>query len=185
VIGCTSLRTNLTIRELAAVFGISRAQAHRIVVDIVTRIAAHLAATDTDRRWSWIVNGTLVPTRDHTVAAKSKNYRWSCNAQVLVRRTDLRVVAIDGAGPGNRNDPIHDRASVLQALCRVHRRFLADGGYRGVDELVTPRFRGRRMIRDRTWRSHRRRHARSSTRSRGSRTGVCFAITDAVADTYR
>jgi hypothetical protein len=40
-------------RELAALFEISCAQAHRIVIDIVTRIAA-IARTgvDFDRRWS-------------------------------------------------------------------------------------------------------------------------------------
>ena len=159
MIGCTSLRTNLTVRELAALFGISCAQAHRIVADIVTRIAA-LARADFDRRWSWIVDGTLVPTRDHATAAKSKNYRWSCNAQVLVRRADLHVIAVVGGGPGNRNDPIHYRGTEVEDLCQHHGRVLADGGYRGVAELVTPRFRGRSIVRDRAWRSHRRRRAR-------------------------
>jgi len=107
-----------------------------------------------------VVDGTLVPTRDHSAAAKAKNYRWSCNAQVLVRRRDLRVIAVAAGGPGNRNDPIHYRGSAVQHLCRVHGRVLADGGYRGVPELVVPAFRGRRMVRDRRWRSHRRRRAR-------------------------
>jgi len=107
VIGCTSLRTNLTVRELAAVFVISPAQAHRIVTDIVQRLAALLSTARTDRRRSWILDGTLVPVRDHAVAAKSKNDRWSCNAQVLVRRVDLYVIAVGGGGPGNRNDPVH------------------------------------------------------------------------------
>lgn len=162
VIACTSLRTNLTIRELAAVFGISRAQAHRIVTDIVQRIAALVASTPSarDRRHSWVVDGTLVPTRDHSIAAKAKNYRWSCNAQVLIRRTDLHVIAVGGGGPGNRNDPLHYRGTEIQRLCQLHGRVLADGGYRGVPELVTPVFRGRRILRDRRWHHHRRRRAR-------------------------
>jgi len=161
-IACTSLRTNLTIRELAAVFGISPAQAHRIVTDIVLRIAALALSTpqDLDRRYSWVVDGTLVPTRDHSVAAKAKNYRWSCNAQILIRRVDLHVIAIAGGGPGNRNDPIHYRGTNIERLCQSHGRVLADGGYRGVPELVTPVFRGRRIVRDRCWRRHRRRRAR-------------------------
>jgi hypothetical protein len=162
VIACTSLRTNLTVRELAAVFGISSAQAQRIVTDIVRRLAALVIASpeDLDRRYGWIVDGTLVPTRDHRVAAKAKNYRWSCNAQVLIRRKDLRVISVVAGGPGNRNDPVHYRGSDIERLCRWHRRVLADGGYRGVPELITPRFRGRCIVRDRAWRCHRRRRAR-------------------------
>jgi hypothetical protein len=48
---------------------------------------------------SWVVDGTLVPTRDHARAARSKNDRWSCNAQVLVRRRDLFVIATKASGP--------------------------------------------------------------------------------------
>lgn len=161
VIACTSLRTNLTLRELAAVFEISRSMAHRIVADLTRRLARlHGQTRKIDRRWSWIVDGTLVPTRDHAHAAKSKNYRYSCNAQVLVRRVDLHVVAASGGGPGNRNDLVHYRGSPIERLCKQHRRVLADGGYRGVEELVTPVFRGRRIFRDRAWRRHRRRRAR-------------------------
>ena len=162
VLACTSLRTNLTVRELAAVFHISSAQAHRVVTDIVTRVAALAALTQVplDRRHSWVVDGTLVPTRDHRVAAKAKNYRWSCNAQILIRRTDLHVIAIAGGGPGNRNDPIHYRGTGIERLCQWHGRVLADGGYRGVRELITPLFRGRRILRDHAWRRHRRRRAR-------------------------
>ena len=76
------------------------------------------------------------------------------------RRTDVRIVAIDGGGPGNRNDPIHYRASSIGVLCRDHHRVLADGGYRGIAELITPVFHNNRIVRDRRWRAHRRRRAR-------------------------
>jgi hypothetical protein len=58
VIACTSLRTNLTVRELAAVFQVSPAQAHRIVTGIVQRIAALAASTPVplDRRHGWVVD---------------------------------------------------------------------------------------------------------------------------------
>lgn len=162
LITCVALRTNLTLRELAAMLRISKSTAHRIVATMTPRLAALApsASHDHDRRWSWIVDGTLVPTRDHARAAKSKNYRWSCNAQVLVRRSDLRIIAASAGGPGNRNDPIHYRGSMLEALCKQHRRVLADGGYRSVPELVTPVFRANRIVRDRAWRRHRRRRAR-------------------------
>jgi hypothetical protein len=159
-ITCAALRTNLTFRELAAVFGISKSTAHRIVTAMTPRLAALAATAKHDRRWSWVLDGTLIPTRDHARAARSKNYRWSCNAQVLIRRHDLRVIATSGGGPGNRNDPVHYRGSPLEALCKAHGRVLADGGYRGVPELVTPVFWANRIVRDGVWRRHRRRRAR-------------------------
>jgi len=160
LITCAALRTNLTLRELAAVFQISKSAAHRMLAALTPRLAALLADPPLDRRWSWIVDGTLIPTRDHTHAARSKNYRYSCNAQLLVRRRDVQVIAIAAGGAGNRNDRIHYRGSNVEALCRRHGRVLADGGYRGIPELATPSFRGRRMIRNAAWRRHRRRRAR-------------------------
>jgi hypothetical protein len=101
LITCAALRTNLTIRELAASFAISKSTAHRIIASLVPKLAALLEETrPRDRRESWVVDGTLIPTRDHDTAARSKNYRWSCNAQILVRRRDLKVVATSAGGPG-------------------------------------------------------------------------------------
>lgn len=156
---CVALRTNLTLRELAALAGLSKSTVHRIVATMTPRIAAQ-GTSLRDRRFGWALDGTLVPTRDHRRAAKSKNYRWSCNAQLLIRRRDLAIVASTAGGPGNRNDPVHYRGSALESLCKAHPNVLADGGYRGVPELRTPRFRHRRIVRDRRWRTHRRCRAR-------------------------
>ena len=157
---CVALRTNLTFRELAACTAISSSTAHRIVAALTPVLASLVGPPPRDRRVSWVVDGTLIPTRDHARAAKSKNYRYSCNAQILIRRRDLRVIAAFAGGPGNRNDPVHYRGSPIEELCKQHRRVLADGGYRGIPELVTPEFRNRRLVRDRTWRRHRQRRAR-------------------------
>ncbi|MBA2543389.1 MAG: transposase family protein [Deltaproteobacteria bacterium] len=62
VIACVALRTNLTIRELAAVFGISKSAAHRMVARCTAQLARGAASAPRDRRESWIVDGTLVPT---------------------------------------------------------------------------------------------------------------------------
>jgi hypothetical protein len=50
------------------------------------------------------------------------------------------------------------RMLVLAAISRRRLAAVLDR-YRGVPELVTPRFRGHRIIRDRAWRRHRRRRA--------------------------
>ncbi|MBB4795435.1 hypothetical protein BJY54_006047 [Streptomyces nodosus] len=51
-----------------------------------------------------IVDGTLVPTRDHTVAEQSKSYRYPTNHQVVIDADSRRVVAVGQPLPGNRND---------------------------------------------------------------------------------
>lgn len=74
LVACTALRTNLTLRELAAVLGISKSTVHRIVASVIPQLAALLVDPPLDRRWSWVVDGKLIPTRDHRRAARSKNY---------------------------------------------------------------------------------------------------------------
>ncbi len=51
-----------------------------------------------------IVDGTLVPTRDHTIAEQSKNYRYSTNHQVVIDADTRLVVVVGRTLPGNRND---------------------------------------------------------------------------------
>ncbi len=41
-----------------------------------------------------IVDGTLVPTRDHSIAVQSKNYRYSTNHQVVIDADTRLVVAV-------------------------------------------------------------------------------------------
>lgn len=65
-------RTNLTLRQLAPLFGISKAEANRIIDHL-----GPLLALERRRRFRkdavLIVDGTLVPTRDHRIAEQSKN----------------------------------------------------------------------------------------------------------------
>lgn len=76
-------RTNLTLRQLAPLFGVSKSAAERIIGHL-----GPLLALNPRRRFRkdtvLIVDGTLVPTRDHTVAERSKNYRYSTNHQVVI-----------------------------------------------------------------------------------------------------
>ncbi len=64
-------RTNLTLRQLAPLFGISKSAADRIIDH-----TAPLLSMQQRRRYRrgtvLIVDGTLVPTRDHAVAERSK-----------------------------------------------------------------------------------------------------------------
>jgi hypothetical protein len=144
------------------VYGISRSTAHRIVAAMTRRLAA-LAAAKHDRRWSWVLDGTLVPTRDHARAARSKNYRWSCNAQVLIRRRDLRIIASSrraAAGPAIATIRCTTAGRRSRPCARSMAECWRTVDTRGVPELVTPVFRANRIVRDRAWRWHRRRRAR-------------------------
>jgi hypothetical protein len=66
-----------------------------------------------------IVDGTLVPTRDHRLAAPSKNYRYSTNLQVAIDADTRLVVAPGVPQPGNRNDCGPGPAFLLAGLEQV------------------------------------------------------------------
>jgi hypothetical protein len=99
----------LTLRQLAPLFGISKSAADRII----NRIAPLLALRPRRRFRKdtvLIVDGTLVPTRDHAVAEQSRNYRYSTNTS-------------------SSSTPIHGSSSHLAGLylatARLHNLALA------------------------------------------------------------
>jgi hypothetical protein len=57
----------------------------------------------------WIVDGTLVPVRDRTAGASSRNYRFSANVQVIIGADTRLVVAAARPAPGNRADAHTER----------------------------------------------------------------------------
>lgn len=126
----TYYRTNLTMRQLAPLFGIKTAAVHRIIKGL----SPHLALEPAPKRHApdtvLIVDGTLVPTRDHTVAAPSKNYRYSANVQVMVNADTRLVVAVGDPQAGNRNDCIAYQASGVDRAS-TGAQVIADGAYRG------------------------------------------------------
>ena len=96
-------RTNLTLRQLAPLFGVSKSAADRVIDHLGPKLA--LPPRRRFRKDAvLIVDGTLVPTRDHTVAEQSKNYRYSTNHQVVVDADTRLVVVLGRPLPGNRND---------------------------------------------------------------------------------
>jgi hypothetical protein len=134
----TYYRTNLTMRQLAPLFGIKTAAVHRIV----DRLGPYLALAPARRRYGpdtvLIVDGTLVPTRDHAVAASSKNYRYSVNMQVMIDAATRLVIAVGQPQPGNRNDCLaYSDSRIDRAASRA--TVLADGGYQGTGLLIPHR----------------------------------------------
>ncbi|UUU27843.1 transposase [Streptomyces sp. DSM 40750] len=133
-------RTNLTLRQLAPLFGISKSAADR-VVDHLGPLLALQPRKRFRRDTVLIVDGTLVPTRDHTVAEQSKNYRYSTNHQVVIEADTRLVVTVGRPVPGNRNDcKAWELSGAKDAVGKA--AVIADGGYRGTD-LVIPHRRER------------------------------------------
>ncbi|WP_328492488.1 transposase [Streptomyces sp. NBC_00414] len=133
-------RTNLTMRQLAPLFGVSKSIAARVIDDV-----GPFLALDLRQRFRkgtvLVVDGTLVPTRDHSVAERSKNYRYSTNHQVVIDADTRLVVVVGRPLPGNRNDCKAWAESGAKAA--VGRTItIADGGYLGTG-LVIPHRRER------------------------------------------
>jgi hypothetical protein len=84
-----------------------------------------------------IVDGTLIPTRDHRLAAPSKNYRYSTNLQIAIDAHTRLVVALGDPQPNNRNDTIVYRTSGIQQKLDG-RPVMADGAYRGNPDVIIP-----------------------------------------------
>ncbi|GAA2640043.1 hypothetical protein GCM10010307_39890 [Streptomyces vastus] len=127
-------RTNLTLRQLASLFGISKSAADRII----DRLGPSLALRPRRRFRKdtvLIVDGTLVPTRDHTITEQSKNYRYSTNHQVVIDADTRLVVVVGELLPGNRNDCKAWEESGAQAAVGKTLT-MADGGYPGSGLLM-------------------------------------------------
>ncbi|MFE0134650.1 transposase [Streptomyces sp. NPDC059037] len=128
-------RTNLTMRQLAPLFGVSKSAADRIIDHLAPKLA--LQPRQRFRKDTvLIVDGTLVPTRDHSVAEQSKNYRYSTNHQVVIDADTRLVVVVGRPLPGNRNDcKAWAESGARDAVGNT--MTIADGGYPGTG-LVMP-----------------------------------------------
>ncbi|MEU4771627.1 transposase family protein [Micromonospora sp. NPDC023644] len=129
-------RTNLTMRQLGPLFGVSHSAVHR-VLDTVGPLLALAPVRRQPKDHVAIVDGTLIPTRDHRLAAPSKNYRYSANLQVAIDANTQLVIALGDPRPGNRNDTIVYRSSgISDRLAGL--AVMADGAYRGNPEVIIP-----------------------------------------------
>ncbi|MEU1916099.1 transposase [Streptomyces massasporeus] len=133
---------------------VNEEQGHREVHDIEADETAQDAQEQgqdgggvVQRRLLWIVDGTLVPVRDRTVGASSRNYRFSANVQVIIDADTRLVVAPARPAPVNRADAHVWRESDLPALT-AGTTVTADGAYLGTGLIVPHRRRaGRPLLR--------------------------------------
>ncbi|MGW0537434.1 transposase family protein [Streptomyces sp. NPDC003032] len=105
------------MRQLAPLFGISSATVCRVIQRLGPLLALEPAprpVAGADRLW--IVDGTLIPVRDRTVGASSRNYRFSANVQVIIDADSRLVVASARPAPGNKADAHLWRESDLSAV---------------------------------------------------------------------
>ena len=129
-------RTNLTMRQIGTLFGVSHSAAYR-AIDTLGPLFALAPVRRRPKGQVAIVDGTLIPTRDHRLAAQSKNYRYSTNLQVAIDANTRLVIALGEPQPGNRNDTMVYRSSGINTQL-AGREVVADGGYRGNPEVIMP-----------------------------------------------
>ncbi|SEF17617.1 transposase [Streptomyces sp. Ag109_O5-10] len=126
--------TNLTLRQVAPLFGVSKSAAGRVLAHSAPLLAISPACRPR-KDTVCVVDGTLVPTRDRSVAASGKNYRYSTNLQVVIDADSRLVVATGLPLPGSRNDCRAFTESGVDRACRGA-PVIADRGYQGTGLLI-------------------------------------------------
>ena len=115
------------MRPIGPLFGVWHSAAHR-VIDTLGPLLAPVRRRRIDQ--VTIVDATLIPTRDHRLAAPGKNYRYSTNPPVAIDADTRLVIATGDPQPGNRTDcTVYRTCGIDQKL--AGRPVIADGGYRG------------------------------------------------------
>jgi hypothetical protein len=87
-------RTNLTYRQIALLFGISKSAVDRVIDHLAPLLALSPATKKHSPDTVLIVDGMLVPTYDRAIAASSKNDRYSVNMQVVIDANTRLTVAV-------------------------------------------------------------------------------------------
>ncbi|MFB7338230.1 transposase family protein [Streptomyces adustus] len=139
-------RTNLTMRQLGPLFGVSSSTVCRVIQRLGPLLAIEPVSRPTDAADRlWIVDGTLVPLRDRSVATSSRNYRFSANVQVIVDAETRLVIAAARPVPGTTADAHAWRASGLSRHCPGV-TVLGDGAYLNCGMAVPHRKRPGRAL---------------------------------------
>lgn len=142
------LRKGETYAEVAGGFDVSITTAWRYVEEAVELLAARapklraaLAAARTDGHPYLVLDGVLIPI-DRLAADRpfysGKHKKHGMNLQVIAT-PDGDIVWVSGALPGSVHDLNAARIwGILRELERVGLITLADKGYHGAQELITP-----------------------------------------------
>ncbi|WP_329377044.1 transposase family protein [Streptomyces sp. NBC_01716] len=139
-------RTNLTMRQLAPLFGVSPATLCRVIQRLRPLLAIEPASRPADAvERLWIADGTLIPVRDRKVGASSRNYRFSANVQVVIDADTRLVIAAAMPVPGNTADAKAWRDSGLATDCEGV-TVLGDGAYINTGLVVPHRKRPGRAL---------------------------------------
>ncbi|MGV4988568.1 transposase family protein [Streptomyces sp. NRAIS4] len=139
-------RTNLTMRQLGPLFGVSSSTVCRVIQRLGPLLALEPVSRPADApERVWIVDGTLIPVRDRAVAASSRNYRFSANVQVIVDADTRLVIAAARPVPGTTADAHAWRASGLSRHCQGV-TVLGDGAYLNCGMAVPHRKRPGRAL---------------------------------------
>jgi hypothetical protein len=141
------------MRQLAPLSGMSKSATGRII-DRLRPVLALQPRKRFAKDTALVVDGTLVPTGDHTVAERSKNHRYSTNHQLVIDADTQLVVAVGRPLARNRSNckawkESGAKAAVGKTLA------ITDGGYPGTG-LVIPhrRERGQTELPDRKEERH-------------------------------
>lgn len=133
-------RTNLTMRQIAPLFGVSKSAADRII-DHLGPMLALQPRKRFAKETVLIVDGALVPARDHTTAARSKNCRSSSSHQVVID-ADTRLVIVVGRPHAGIRDGYKASQESGAAVSAGTATAVADGGHPGPGTgLVLPHHR--------------------------------------------
>ena len=139
-------RTNLTMRQLGPLFGVSSSTVCRVIQQLGPLLAIEPVSRPADApERMWIVDGTLIPLRDRRVAASSRNYRFSANVQVIVDADTRLVIAAARPVPGTTADAHAWRQSGMSRHCEGV-TVLGDGAYLNCGMAVPHRKRPGRVL---------------------------------------
>lgn len=129
-------RTNVTLRQVALLFDVSKSAAGR-VVDPLSPYRTLPAKRKYSPEAVLIVDRTLAPTHDRTVGASPKNYRYSTNLQVVIDANTRLTVAVGKPFPGTRNELRDGTESGVDQPC-ASAHVMADSGYQGNPDVIMP-----------------------------------------------